>query len=595
MTQDPWPVVGHRTTQKHTRLLTNQRTFTAHLGRYEPLVKQAIKELQTSKVIRRLWAHDYTLWKPDPTEISNRLGWLHSPEVMLSAMNQINAFVDHVRNAGYTQALLLGMGGSSLAPEVYRLMFGVKKGFLDLAVLDSTDPGAVLGHTQHLDPTKTLFIVSTKSGSTVETFSLFQYFYNLVLNALGKARTGAHFIAITDPGSQLAEVAKVFRFRKLFFNDPNIGGRYSALSFYGLVPAALIGVNLQKLLSRAQEMACHCGASKGSVGKNNTGAQLGAILGELAVAGRDKMTLIASPPVTAFGAWLEQLIAESTGKEGSGILPVAEEAVLSPAAYANDRLFVYLKFNGNGTYDAKVQALVDAGHPVVQLRLRDKYDIAGEFFRWEIATVIASRCLGVNPFDQPNVESTKALTRTMVAAYQKTGKLPALTPTLEANGISVYADVKAKDLSQALRNFLALAKPGARKGQGRSYVSLQAYVQPTLQTTRLLQQIRTQIQSQWKLATTLGYGPRFLHSIGQLHKGDAGHGLFIQFTSDPVQDVAIPSEAGSSKSSITFGVLKLAQALGDRQALLKNGRRVLRFHLGKNVARNLKTLAEALS
>ncbi|MBI3659576.1 bifunctional transaldolase/phosoglucose isomerase [Candidatus Acetothermia bacterium] len=582
-------------TEKRARLLANQRNFTVNLGSYEPAVKTAVKELQTSKVMQRIWAHDYTLWKQDPTEITNRLGWLHSPDVMSNAVNEINAFVDQIRNEGYTHALLLGMGGSSLAPEVYRFTFGVKRGYLDLAVLDSTDPGAVLAYAKKLNPAKTLFIVSTKSGGTVETFSFFRYFYNFVANALGKAKAGEHFIAITDPGSKLAEVAEEHKFRKTFINDPNIGGRYSALSFYGVVPAALIGVDLHTLLSRAHEMACNCESCNCPVGGDNSGARLGAILGELAVAGRDKVTLIASPPLASFGSWLEQLIAESTGKEGTGILPVADEAVLSPEAYGNDRLFAYLRLNGDTTYDAKVQALIDAGHPVVQLYLRDKYDLAGEFFRWEIATVVVGRRLGINPFDQPNVESAKALAREMVAAYHKEGKLPELTPSLQASGISIYADVKANNLSEALKNFLALAKLGNRNGKGRSYVSLQAYVQPTDETTEALQNLRKEIQTQLQLATTLGYGPRFLHSTGQLHKGDAGNGLFIQFTSDATEDAAIPDEAGSAKSSMTFGVLKLAQALGDRQALLNNGRRVIRFHLGKDVIENLKKLAEVLS
>ncbi len=581
-------------TEKRARLLANQKNFTANLGSYEPAVKTAIKELQTSKVMQRLWAHDHTLWKQDPTEITNRLGWLHNPQVVSDSIEEINGFVDQVRNEGYTHALLLGMGGSSLAPEVYRLTFGVKKSYLDLAVLDSTDPGAVLAYAKKLDPAKTLFIVSTKSGGTVETFSFFRYFYNFVANALGKAKAGEHFMAITDPGSKLAEVAKEYKFRKIFINDPNIGGRYSALSFYGVVPAALMGVDLQTLLGRAQEMACNCEACNCPVGGDNTGAKLGALMGELALAGRDKVTLIASPPLASFGAWLEQLIAESTGKENTGILPVADEAVLNPGAYSNDRLFAYLRLNGDATYDAKVQALIDAGHPVIQLHLRDKYDLASEFFRWEIATVIAGRRLGINPFDQPNVESAKILAREMVAAYQKEGKLPALVPTLEADGIVVYADVKAQSVSDALNKFLALAKLGDKDGKGRSYVSLQAYVQPTAETTEALQNFRTKIQAQLKLATTLGYGPRFLHSTGQLHKGDAGHGLFIQFTSDGAQDAAIPDEASAATSSMSFGVLKLAQALGDRQALLNNGRKVIRFHLGKEVVGNLKKWTEAL-
>jgi glucose-6-phosphate isomerase len=500
---------------------------------------------------------------------------------MIKVIPEINSFVDEVRKDGFTKALLLGMGGSSLAPEVFRFTFGVKKGYLDLAVLDSTDPGAVLAHERRLDLAKTLFIVSTKSGGTVETFSFFKYFYNRVMEKVGREKSGRYFVAITDPGSGLADTAREYHFRKTFLNDPNIGGRYSALSYFGLVPAALIGMDLKKLLERAQRQAS-------DTSSDNTGVRLGAIMGELAAAGRDKVTLVASPAISHFGAWAEQLIAESTGKEGRGILPVDGEKLGTPKVYANDRLFAYLRLEGDAAHDKKVEALKKDGHPVVQINLRDLYDIGGEFFRWELATAIAGRRLNINPFDQPNVESAKVLARNMVAAYQKEGKLPELHPTLSTDGITVYVNLPAATLTDAVNNFLQQAKCG------RSYVAIQAYVPPTLKTDAVLTSLRLRIRDRLKLATTVGYGPRFLHSTGQLHKGDAGHGLFAQLTSDAVEDVPIPDKAGETTSSITFGVLKLAQALGDRQALIDAGRKVIRFHLGKDVLGGIKHLHETI-
>jgi len=575
-------------TEKRDRLLAGQKNYHFSLGNYQSAVDAALADLRDNTIMARIWKHDHTVWKPDPTEITNRLGWLHSPEVMMEAIPEINAFVETVRTEGYTHALLLGMGGSSLAPEVFRFTFGVKKGCLDLAVLDSTDPDAVLAQAKRLDPAKTLFIVSTKSGGTVETFSFFKYFYNLTAEKLGPEKAGSHFVAITDPGSGLAGTAKKYNFRKTFLNDPNIGGRYSALSYFGLVPAALIGVDLKTLLDRAATMACNSEGCNCPYGGDNSSGKLGAIIGEMAAAGRDKVTLIASPPIKYFGAWAEQLIAESTGKEGVGILPVDGEEAGAPAIYADDRLFAYLRLESDATFDSKVEALRQTGHPVMQLNLRDLYDLGAEFFRWEMATIIVGQRLGINPFDQPNVESAKVLARQMVAAYQKEGKLPELTPSLRVNGVVVYSDLAAKNLNEALTKFLAQAQAG------RSYVALQAYVQPTPETDAALQNLRTKIQTRLHVATTVGYGPRFLHSTGQLHKGDAGNGLFIQFTSDPIQDVSIPDEAGAPKSAMTFGVLKLAQALGDRQALLNANRRVIRFHFSKDVVGELQKLAAML-
>jgi len=572
---------------KRDRLLAGKKSFAAGLGKYQEAVDAALAELRDHHIVARIWAHDFTVWKSDPTEISNRLGWLHSPDVMLEAIPSIQAFVDGVRKDGYTHVLLLGMGGSSLAPEMFRKTFGVASGHLDLSVLDSTDPGAVLAVARRLDPSKTLFIVSTKSGGTVETLSFFKYFYNQTLDAVGARNAGAHFAAITDPGSKLEEIAGKHSFRAIFLNDPNIGGRYSALSYFGLVPAALVGVDLETLLQRASTMACNCESANCPVAGDNTGARLGAVMGELAAQGRDKVTLVTSPAIAPFGAWVEQLIAESTGKDGTGILPVDGETLGPPDSYAADRLFVYPRLEEDDTHDAAVQALAEAGHPVVWLHLHDLFDLGGEFFRWEIATVIAGRRLGINPFDQPNVEAAKVQARKMVAAYQETGSLPEPEPSLIADGMAVYTDTEAETLESAIKAFLGQAQPGA-------YVALQAYVPPNEPTSAALQTLRLRLRDRLKLATTVGYGPRFLHSTGQLHKGDAGKGLFIQLTSDPPEDVPIPDQPGSLESSITFGVLIKAQALGDRQALLDNGRKVIRLHMAGEVVSSLARLTEAI-
>lgn len=574
--------------EKQARLKSQKKSYFALLGDFEAQVNKTLDELREKKIIQRIWAHDHTVWKPEPDEILNRLGWLHSPEKMMELLPGIRDFVEEVRSDGYTRAILLGMGGSSLAPEVFRFTFGVEKGYLDLAVLDSTDPEAVLHFARKLDLSRTLFIVSTKSGTTVETLSFFKYFYNRVLEKTGKKEVGKHFIAITDPGSPLEDLARALDFRSIFLNDPNIGGRYSALSYFGLVPAALIGINLEKLLDRALTMVCNCEGCNCPGEGDNTCAWLGVILGELAKDGRDKLTFIASPTIRYLGAWLEQLLAESTGKEGTGILPVDGEELGPPQVYAGDRLFVYLRLNGDHTYDAAIQALANAGHPVVQFNLNDIYDLGGEIFRWEMATAVAGQRLGINPFDQPNVESAKIRAKQMVTAYQKQGTLPESTPVLESDGVQVFGEMNGSTLKEILDKFLAQASPG------RSYVAIQAYVQPTPQTDTALKTLRHQIRDRYRLATTVGYGPRFLHSTGQLHKGDAGKGLFIQITATGAQDVPIPDQPGSASSSISFGVLKMAQALGDYQALKDAGRRVLRFHFTGKSSEGLTKILKAM-
>ena len=557
------------------------------IGRYQSSVDIALNEMGEQRIIERIWAHDYTVWKPEPEEISNRLGWLEIIEPMQAQIPRMQALVEAVREDGCTHALLLGMGGSSLAPEVIRKTFGVRDGYLDLAVLDSTDPGAVLSAAERLDPSKTVFIVSTKSGGTVETLSFFKYFYNMVLEAVGPNSAGEHFIAITDPGSKLEDIARRYNFRDVLLNDPNIGGRYSALSYFGLLPAALVGVDLEKLLDRAAQAAASFKRSSTAAVNNNQAEYLGAVMGELAKAGRDKLTLFLSQEIASFGDWIEQLMAESTGKEGAGILPVVSEIIGKSDRYGEDRLFVHLKLDGDGTYETALRDLESAGHPVVTLSLDDAYDLGAQMFLWELATAVAGSRLGINPFDQPNVEAAKVLARQLVADYQEGGELPFPEPSQQSDGISVYGDILADSPGGTLETFLAGAQPGA-------YVALQTYVNPTTEIGAALSDLRSRICDRTRLATTLGFGPRFLHSTGQLHKGDAGRGLFIQFTADDPQDVDIPDQAGSDDSSITFGLLKSAQVLGDAQALDDAGRQVIRFHLGGDANAALAHLARAV-
>ncbi len=578
--------------EKRDRLLAGWEHASAALGEHKAAVETAIDEMAASRVLARIWARDHTVWKSEPTEITNRLGWLHTAEAMGENLIRFEALVRAVRNDRYTHAVLLGMGGSSLAPEMFRETFGVRDGFLDLAVLDSTDPGAVAALEARIDLSRTLFIVATKSGGTVETLSFFKYFYNRTLEAMGAGRAGEHFVAITDPGSRLTDLADRFQFRTIYLNDPNIGGRYSALSYFGLVPAALIGVDIPRLLDRALVSSCACESCVEAAG--NPGAWLGAVLGEFSKAGRDKLTLLLSPQIDSFGDWVEQLIAESTGKEGKGIVPIVGEPTADPESYGPDRLFVQLQLDGDDSHDDLLAGLERAGRPVVRFRLHDAYDLGGQIFLWEMATAVAGRRLGLNPFDQPNVEAAKALARDMVAAYHERGPLPEEVPTAEADGLAIYSGLpyggegeQDTGVSEILRGFLGQAEPG-------SYLALQAYLQPDPDTDAALGALRTRLRDRTSLATTLGYGPRFLHSTGQLHKGDAGKGLFLQLTASDSHDLDIPDEAGAAESSMTFGVLKAAQAIGDRRALSEAGRSVVRVHLGDDVLDGLRRLMEAL-
>lgn len=563
-------------------MLSNKDNFSFTAAGNETSISATLSEIKDQKIVERIWNKDYTVWSESPTEITNRLGWLHSPEHSKAVLAEINRFVEEIRTENFENALLLGMGGSSLAPEVFQNIFGYKDGYLKLSVLDSTDPGAVVNMTKKFDPAKTLYIVSTKSGGTVETISFMKYFYNFVLSKLGAEKVAKHFIAITDPGSGLQQMAEDLKFRKIFLNDPNIGGRYSALSLFGIVPAALVGIDAEKILARAESSGVE------SKNENSTSGILGAIMGTLANVNVDKVTFVTSPQINPFGAWVEQLIAESTGKIGKGILPVESESVEAPEFYSNDRLFVYIKLKKDSIFDSKVEKLKAAKFPVIEIVWNDLYDLGAEYMRWELATAIASWKIKIQPFDQPNVEAAKVLAREMLKAYKEEGKLPLLNPVVKENEITAYGDAAGSNIKEAFNKFLGgLVDKNAAP---QKYLCLQAYLTPDEKTTEALQELRTNIQKKYKTTTTFGYGPRFLHSTGQLHKGDAGNGLFIQFTSGIKEDAAIPDEAGKTESSISFGVLISAQSLGDYHALVDNKRKVIRFDLGNDVLGGIKKL-----
>ncbi|HEY82903.1 MAG TPA: glucose-6-phosphate isomerase [Dehalococcoidia bacterium] len=535
----------------------------AGLGRYSQEVEAALTDLQRQEVVSRIWRKDHTVWKPEPREITNRLGWLDAPRLMGEQVAALNSFAGEIREAGFQHVVLLGMGGASLGAEVLRQTFGCAAGHPEFMVLDSTVPSWVRAVTEVIQPAHTLFLVSSKSGGTIETSLLYKYFRHLVEEAAGKEAAGRNFVAITDAGTPLARLAEEEMFRRVFFNPPDIGGRYSVLSYFGLVPAALMGIDLTSLLSRADGMCQRCVSEVSAA--ENPAAWLGATIGALGQRGRDKLTLITSPSISSFGLWLEQLIAESTGKEGKGILPVAGEPLVEPAHYGDDRLFIYLRLEGddNAAIDGAIKRIKASGQPVVVLRLRDRYDLGAEFFRWELATAVVGAMLGINPFDQPNVQGAKDATKRVLEEYQTSGRLPAV------------------ETSGSLSDLLAQARPG-------DYFAVMAYVRQTPEIDGALTGLRRKVLERYHISTTAGYGPRLLHSTGQLHKGGPNSGLFFMVTADHEPDLPIPGEP------YTFGVLADAQALGDLQTLCSLGRRVVRVHLGSADEASFGALAQEL-
>jgi transaldolase/glucose-6-phosphate isomerase len=553
-------------------------------------VKKAADDWRANGKVRRLWQRDASLWTG--TDEASWLGWLGITGDQIAQNDNLRKVGEDAKSGGFTDVLLLGMGGSSLCPEVLRMTFGEIAGYPELHVLDSTDPAQVKAFEGKVDLAKTLFIVSSKSGSTLEPNIFKQYFFERVKLTVGADKAGSRFIAVTDPGSKMQLVAEGDKFRHIFAGLPSIGGRYSALSNFGMVPAAVMGVDTKKFLERTEEMVQAC-ASCVPV-EENPGVMLGLILGTAAKAGRDKVTIIASPGISDLGAWLEQLLAESTGKQGKGIIPVDRETIGAPEIYGKDRIFAYLRLESSpdAQQDAKVAALEKAGHPVVRIAVGDTYDLGQEFFRWEIATAVAGSVLGINAFNQPDVEASKIATRNLTSAYEKTGSLPDEKPILEDKGVKLFTDEKnAADLAKAAGGSKTLAgyvKAHLGRLQANDYFALLGYIQMNEANEQQLQTIRHAVHDKKHVATCLGFGPRFLHSTGQAYKGGPNSGVFLQLTCDDANDLPVPGQ------KFTFGIVKAAQARGDFQVLAERGRRALRVHLGADLKAGLNTLLAAV-
>jgi len=539
-----------------------------------PVLAQAVAEnlraWEGSDRVARIWAGDAKVWTG--TDEAQWLGWLRVTGEQLARKQRFEQFSAEVKAAAFKNVLLLGMGGSSLCPEVLRLSFGDNPGFPDLHVLDSTDPAQVAATEKKIDVARTLFIVSSKSGSTLEPNIFKQYFYERA------GHDGKRFVAITDPASHMQKVAEQDGFRHIFFGLPSIGGRYSALSDFGMIPAAAMGIDVSKLLAAGDAMANACAAPK-----DNPGLTLGVVLGTLARAGHDKLTLVASPAIHDLGAWLEQLVAESTGKDGKAIIPVDREPLGPPVVYGADRIFVYQRLTSapDAAQDRAIDALKAAGHPVIRIAMGDAYDLGREFFRWEFATAVAGAILGINPFNQPDVEASKVATKKLTSEFEATGSLPAEAPRIEEDGIKVFGPVVGSTLADNLRAHL-------NSIQVNDYFALLAYIEMNPEHEAALTAMRQRVRDAKRVATCLGFGPRFLHSTGQAYKGGPNSGVFLQITADDARDLAIPEQ------KYTFGIVKAAQARGDLAVLRERGRRALRIHLGADVDAGLKKLAVAM-
>ncbi len=582
-----------KNTKRTTTPASQVNRQTASLpGDLDTAVKKNLNDWRASGKVRRLWQGDASLWTGD--DEAKWLGWLGITDEQLAGAAKLSDLANEVKSAGFSDILLLGMGGSSLCPEVLALTFPQIPGFPRLHILDSTDPAQIRSVEKKVDLAKTLFIVSSKSGSTLEPNIYKQYFFERVQQTLGADKAGSHFIAITDPGSKMQQVAERDRFRHIFYGLPSIGGRYSALSNFGMVPAAAMGLDTGKFLHRTKEMVEGCKPS--TPVEQNPGVMLGLIMGTAAKLGRDKITLITSPGIADLGAWLEQLIAESTGKLGKGIIPVDREALGAPEVYGdsrnNDRIFAYLRLETapGAAQDAQIAAIEKAGHPVVRIAVSDIYSLGQELFRWEIATAVAGSILGINAFNQPDVEASKIVTKQLTSEYESKGSLPHEKPILEEAGFKLFTDEKnAADLSHAagsdhsLKNYLRAHL--ARLAAG-DYFALLGYVEMNAEHESLLQGLRMTVRDRKRVATCLGFGPRFLHSTGQAYKGGPNSGVFLQITCDDAEDLPVPGQ------KYTFGVVKAAQARGDFQVLADRKRRALRVHLGGDVKEGLTKLVE---
>lgn len=553
------------------------------LGSYQNTINNALEKMRRSNIAARIWAGDFNVWKPSGREISNRLAWLHAPIETLANIKGIRSSLAHLIDRGIQDVVLLGMGGSSLAPDVFNKMLGSSPGSPRLHILDTTDSAAIRAVEQSVDLKKTLFIVASKSGKTLEITSLFHYFYQLA-DQRTDINANEHFIFITDEGSPMLEQAWNLNISYVFSNNPNIGGRYSALSLAGMIPAVMIGVDAERLLNNAAKTANQEKTDFFSGKKDSPGCLLGAALGVLAQYSRDKLTLILPPEWRPFGDWLEQLIAESTGKEGKGIVPVLNERPMDINAYARDRVFVFFE-QENSEEHFQIADLVTAGHPVLKIRIRDQYDLGSQMFLWEMATAVAAHIMSINPFDQPDVEATKKHTLRMIDAFRETKIWPKEQPAISTEDFDVYGPTTAASAADALLDLLAQAPPNA-------YAALQVYLSRSDQIDEALSRLRTAMTRRFKIAATVGYGPRYLHSTGQLHKGDAGRGIFIQLTGVDETDMDIPDAPETPGSSLTFSALKAAQAAADRQALAELGRKTLRIHFKKDAAAGLEALIQ---
>jgi transaldolase / glucose-6-phosphate isomerase len=554
-------------------------------------VNESLADWHVDRKVRKLWGRDASLWTG--RDEAQWLGWLGITNDQLAHIGRMTAIREAAKSAGFSHVLLLGMGGSSLGPEVIKTTFGRISGFPELHVLDSTDPGQVKAFEHKIELKNTLFIVSSKSGSTLEPNVFKEYFFDCIERLVGPNEAGRRFLAITDPGSKLQQVAEGAGFRRVFHGWPNIGGRYSVLSDFGLVPAAIMGVDVAKLLDRTEEMVCACMPSVPVA--ENPGVVLGTILGVAARDfGRDKMTILASPGISSLGAWLEQLVGESTGKDGKGLIPIDREALGNPEIYGRDRLFVYLRLSSapDAAQDAAIGELERAGQAVVRIAVDDLYDLGEEFFRWEFATAVAGSILGIHPFDQPDVEASKIATRKLTDEYERRGALPEETPIFTGDGIKLFTDEKnAAALAELTSGAPTLARYLEahlnRLNEG-DYFALLAYIEMSEAHEGMLQDIRRGIRDSKRVATCLEFGPRFLHSTGQAYKGGPNSGVFLQVTCDDALDLPVPGR------KYTFGVVKAAQARGDFEVLAERDRRALRAHLDADVVAGLGTLRSAV-
>ncbi len=552
---------------------------------------ETITKLENENFSQRILEKDFTLWSNKPDEIVNRLDWVTAPTEFMEKYLYLEGFADDVINKGISEIVLLGMGGSSLAPEVFQMVFGNDENHPHLTVLDSTHPESVLQIKENLIFEKTLFIVSTKSGGTVETLSFLKYFYNLYYERFGN-KAGNYFVAITDAGSKLEQLAEELSFFYTFINNPNVGGRFSALTYFGLVPAAAIGVNISTFLKNAK-IAEERSLSLAHYADNNSYI-LGALLGMCANKGKDKLTFIFSEKLEPVGSWIEQLVAESTGKNKRGILPVVGETLKTPANYSKDRLFVYTHFADDDKHLLEIQNLIRAGFPVIEIIIEDLYELGNLFYTWEYAVAVAGHLMKIHPFDQPDVESAKVAAREMVAKYQKTGNLPIPGDGCESKNFSAFYIEKISDVKNLIRTCFNNIDECFDDYLGRHYIALQAFLPKTDENFNLLTDFQNYLSLKFNVAVTVGFGPRFLHSTGQLHKGDFGNGVFLQFSDKPTLNVPIPDDPKSNKSGITFDVLIQAQGLGDREALLKKGRKILRLELKGKLSETLEELKEIL-